>query len=129
MVSYKCELGICCLPAVTIPTPRTLPGVAGWIHGDLRPRGCPEHISVIGDPLPERPRGRSDDVGDGGCHVRRVSDRRTPRVEQNVHDRTGPGIHRLPPELFRRQLLEADPATEDIADLAHLLCLAQGLGA
>ena len=40
-----------------------------------------------------------------------------------------PATRRLTSELFWRQLLEADPAAEDIPDLDHLLRLAQGLGA
>jgi hypothetical protein len=93
------------------------------------PRGCPEHVGVIGDPLPESPRRRSDDVGHYGRHVRRVSDRRTPRVEEHLYDRRRPVTRRLSTELIWRQLLEADPTAEDIPDHAHLLRLAQRLGA
>ena len=40
-----------------------------------------------------------------------------------------PGTRRLTPELFGRQLLEPDVATQDAPDHAHLLRLAQRLGA
>src|SRR5471030_1687031 len=85
----------------------------------------PKRLGVIDDPLVKRARRRSDDVGHGGGHERRASDRRTPRGEQHVHDRPRPAIRRLAPELFRRQLLEPDPASDDGPDDAHLLGLTQ----
>ena len=58
-----------------------------------------------------------------------LSDRRAPRGEQHVHDRARPASLRLASELVRRQLLECDPAPQDVTDDAHLLCLTQRLGA
>ena len=84
-----------------------------------------ERAGVIGDPLAKRSRRRSEDVGHRGADERRPSHRRTPRGEQHVHDRAGPASLRLAPELLRRQLLESDPAPQDVTDDAYLLCLAQ----
>src|SRR6266480_6435033 len=47
----------------------------------------------------------------------------------SMSTRTRPGTRRLTPELLRRQLLEPDLATEDVPDHAHLLRLAQRIGA
>ena len=58
-----------------------------------------------------------------------MPDRRTPRGEQHVHERTGPAISRLSPKFVRRQFLEPDPAPDDLPDDAHLLGLTQRRGA
>ena len=83
---------------------------------------------MIGDPLAKGARRRSGDVGHGGSHERRASDRRSPRSQQHVHDRTRPATRRLAAELLRRQLLELDPAPDGGADDTHLLDTTQRLG-
>jgi hypothetical protein len=62
-----------------------------------------ERVGVIGHPMAEGPRRRSNDVGNGGCHERRMFDRRTPYGKQHLHGRSRPAIGRLTPELLGRQ--------------------------
>ena len=80
---------------------------------------------VIRGPLAKGSGGRSGDVGHGGGHERRLSDRRPPRGQQHVHDRTPPATRHLAAEILRRQLLELNPAPDGGADDTHLFCLTQ----
>src|SRR5436190_4803698 len=89
----------------------------GWA---LQKRG-----GVTGGPLAEGSRRRSDDVGHGGGHERRLAERRFPCGQQHVHERGWPNTRRLAPEIFWRQLLEMDPALDGIADDPYLLGLTQ----